>query len=57
MDWSGYFIMDVLAVVILGGALAYGTLAWRQRSRDAATRRASDEATRHLYHPEDDTGN
>jgi hypothetical protein len=57
MDWSGYFVMDVLAVVILGGALAYGTHMWRTRPRDDAIERASDEATRRLYHSEDDTGN
>ena len=53
MSSGGYFFMDVVAVLILGAALAYGTISWRKRPRDPATRAASDEATRRLYRSED----
>jgi len=59
MDWGGWmwFIIDVVAVAILGGAIAYGASMWRHRPRDRKTEQASDEATRKLYHPHDDIGN
>jgi hypothetical protein len=59
MDWGGWmwFVIDVLAVAVLGGAMAYGAHMWRNRSQDPAVKRASDKATRRLYHPQDDMGN
>jgi hypothetical protein len=52
MDWGGWmwFVIDVLAVAVLGGAIAYGTSMWRHRSLDPEIQRKSDEATRELYH-------
>lgn len=52
MDWGGWmwFVIDVVAVVILGGAIAYGASMWRHRSTDPEVQRRSDEATRDLYH-------
>jgi len=52
MDWGGWmwFVIDVLAVAVLGGAIIYGTSMWRHRSRDPEVERRSDEATRDLYH-------
>ena len=52
MDWGGWmwFVIDVLAVGILGGAMWYGTFQWRNRPRDPEIERRSDEATRNLYH-------
>ena len=52
MDWGGWmwFVIDVLAVAVLGGAIAYGTTMWRHRPMDPETQRRSDEATRDLYH-------
>jgi CBS-domain-containing membrane protein len=52
MDWGGWmwFVIDVLAVVILGVALAYGAAMWRHRPRNPQIERASDEATKDLYH-------
>jgi hypothetical protein len=52
-----WFVIDVVAVAILGGAMAYGTSMWGRRPRDPATQQASDEATRKLYHPHEDIGN
>ncbi|HEX3487030.1 MAG TPA: hypothetical protein VHT51_18390 [Micropepsaceae bacterium] len=59
MDWGGWmwFVIDVLAVAVLGCTMAYGVVMWRTRPRDAASEKASDEATRRLYHPNDDIGN
>jgi len=52
MDWGGWmwFVIDVLAVAVLGGAIAYGTSMWRHRPTDPETQRKSDQATRDLYH-------
>ena len=51
-DWGGWMwvIIDVLAVAILGAGMAYGGFMWRRRPQDPATTRASDDATRELYH-------
>ncbi|HXJ01381.1 MAG TPA: hypothetical protein VNH44_09155 [Micropepsaceae bacterium] len=59
MDWSGWmwFIIDVLAVSVLGCAMVFGTQMWRHRPRDFATERTSNEATWRLYHPDEDMGN
>ena len=52
MDWGGWmwFVIDVVAVGILGGAMAYGIMMWRNRPTDPETQRRSDEKTRELYH-------
>ena len=52
MDWGGWmwFVIDVIAVLILGAAMSYGAIMWRGRPRDPETRRKSDQATRDLYH-------
>jgi hypothetical protein len=47
-----WLLMDVVLVVILGGAIFYGIMQWRHRSRRPATEDARDEATRRLYHEE-----
>ena len=52
-----WFVTDVIGAAILGCAMVYGGFMWRNRPRDAATKRISDEATRRLYHPDDDMGN
>ena len=44
-----WFTIDVIGVLILGGALAYGIHSWNTRPRDVATQVRSDEATRRLY--------
>jgi hypothetical protein len=51
-DWGAWMwvIIDIVAVVILGAAIAYGSLRWRKRSQDPAVKEASDRATRELYH-------
>jgi hypothetical protein len=53
----GVYLMiaiDVVAVVILGAAIAYASRMWRDAPKDLATQEESDRATRRLYHPEDD---
>lgn len=47
-----WLLMDVGLVVILGGAIFYGIMQWRRRSRRPAVEQARDEATRRLYHEE-----
>jgi hypothetical protein len=49
-----WVVIDILAVIVLGVAIAYGTRMWRRRPQDAATLRRSDEATRRMYHPDED---
>ena len=51
MDWGEWmwFVIDLVAVAILGGAIAYGSVMWRQRPQDPETQRRSDETTRELY--------
>jgi hypothetical protein len=50
-DFSGWLwvVVDVLAVVILAGAMIYGGRMWAHRRRDPATLRAQEQATRELY--------
>jgi len=46
-----WLVIDVIFVVALGAALAYGVVEWRKRRQNpAAVRRAGDQATRELYH-------
>ncbi len=44
-------VIDVIAVVILGLAIAYASRVWRGRKQDPRTVEASDAATWELYHP------
>ena len=46
-----WFVINVVAVAILGLALVYGTMHWRKRRSLAADQRR-DEATRELYRRE-----
>ena len=52
MDWGGWmwFAVDVVGVIILGAAIAYGNAMWSRRSRDPESLRRTEEATRELYH-------
>ena len=49
-------IVDIVAVVVLGLAILYGTRMWRKRPTDRRTKEATDEATWRLYHPPKDAG-
>jgi hypothetical protein len=42
-------IIDIIGVVILAGALIYGTIVWRRRRRDRTMRAAQDEVVRDNY--------
>ena len=44
-------VIDVVAVIILGLAIAYGSRMWRMDPQDPVTLKKSDETTRRLYHP------
>ena len=47
-----WFAIDVIFVIILGGALMYGTFMWRRRSRNPTVNRIRDEVTKENYrHP------
>jgi hypothetical protein len=46
----GWFLMEVVGVVILGVGLVYGMMMWRARPKDPATKEVRDEATDRLYH-------
>jgi hypothetical protein len=50
-DASGWliFTMEVIGVIFLGAALAYGLWMWRSRSRNPIVERAREEATKRLY--------
>ena len=53
-DASGWlwFVIDVIFVIILGGALIYGTFMWRRLSRNPTVNRTRDEVTKEdLRHP------
>jgi hypothetical protein len=41
--------------IILGIAIGYGIIKWRDRAQDPATKRESDIATREGYHAKADT--
>jgi hypothetical protein len=49
-----WVVIDVLAVLVLGLAILYGTRMWQNRPRDPALQRQSDEAARRLYRHGDD---
>jgi uncharacterized iron-regulated membrane protein len=44
-----WLVIDVIFVAALAGALIYGTVMWRRRSRNPVLEQARDEATRRLY--------
>jgi flagellar basal body-associated protein FliL len=44
-----WIIIDVLAVLVLAGALIYATMMWRQRRKDYRTKHAQEEVTREHY--------
>jgi protein-S-isoprenylcysteine O-methyltransferase Ste14 len=50
-DASGWMIfgMEVVGVIVLGVALAYGTWMWRTRSRNPALERTREEASKRLF--------
>jgi hypothetical protein len=43
-----WLLIDVLAVVALGIAIAYGTMAWRRR-RNRGLEQVRDDATKRLF--------
>jgi MYXO-CTERM domain-containing protein len=51
-----WFVIDVIAVGLLGLALAYGIWAWRRRRKSPTIERARDEATRRAYEQSDGAG-
>jgi len=54
MDSGGawmFVIIDVVAVLILAAAMLYGNYLTRRAPKDPHLKRASEEATRKLYHP------
>jgi hypothetical protein len=46
-----WFVIDVIAVAILGAAMLYGVASWRNRNRSLDPLR--EESTRQLYREED----
>ena len=50
-----WFVIDILAVLLLAAAMLYGSHAWLTRSRDPVVKRESDEATRRLYKADDNS--
>lgn len=47
-----WFVIDVVAVMILAAALIYGTMKWRRRRRARGLEQHRDQATRELYRRE-----
>jgi hypothetical protein len=50
-DLSGWLwlMVDVGAVLVFAGALIYGIVMWRNRSKDWATKQTQDKVTRENY--------
>jgi hypothetical protein len=50
-DPSGWLwvMVDILGVAALAAALIYGTVMWRNRRKDWATKQAQEEVTRENY--------
>ncbi len=44
-----WFIVNVVLVVALAAGLIYGTMRWRNRSRNRAVQQVRDETTKDLY--------
>lgn len=47
-DWL-YYVMDVLGVILLGVAIAYGMILTSRRKRDAVGQARSSQGTREVY--------
>jgi hypothetical protein len=52
--WWLWVVIDIAAVVVFAAAILYGSRMWKNRPRDPAIQHESDEATRRMYHREDD---
>jgi hypothetical protein len=48
-----WLLIDVALVALLGAAMIYGIVKWRQRRHDPATERRRDDVTRRLYRDEE----
>jgi hypothetical protein len=50
-DYGGWMwlLIDVGLVAILGIAIAYGTIMWRRRPKDAQIEQVRDEATKRAF--------
>lgn len=48
---GGYLwaVINIIGVIALGAALAYGASVWRKRPRDRTLEKVRDDATRNLY--------
>jgi hypothetical protein len=44
-----WFLIDVVFVAVLAGAMLYGTVRWRRRYRDNATQQVRDRETLRRY--------
>jgi hypothetical protein len=44
-----WFLIDVVFVAVLAGAMLYGTVRWRRRYRDNATQQVRDRETLRGY--------
>jgi hypothetical protein len=44
-----WIVIDVVGIVVLAGALIYGTMMWRHRRKDYAVKHAQEEVTREHY--------
>lgn len=44
-----WIVIDVLGILILAGALIYGTMMWRHRRKDPAMKQAQEKVTREHY--------
>jgi len=48
-----WLVIDVVMVVLLGAALIYGIVKWRQRRRDLALQQLRDREARRMYRDEE----
>ena len=48
-----WLIIDVGLVALLGAAMIYGIVKWRQQRHDPAAERRRDDVTRRLYRDEE----
>jgi len=48
-----WLVIDVVMVALLGAALIYGIVKWRQRRRDLARQQLRDRETRKMYREEE----
>jgi hypothetical protein len=46
-------LIDVALVAMLGAAMIYGIVKWRQRRHDPAAEKRRDDVTRRLYRDEE----